>query len=85
MAVDKVIEILNGISKDYREITEQLRKERKEKRKEKIRRWKLGYTGVRSSLRMADAATGSDSDMVDNRVCTVMCPFINQSKELFLR
>ena len=70
MIMDKIIDILNGISKDYREITEQLRKERKEKRQEKIRKWRLGYTAVRASQRMSEAATGSDSDMLDGgKVC----------------
>lgn len=47
ITVDKVIDLLNDISKDYREIADQLKKERKEKRIEKLRRAKFGYAGAR--------------------------------------
>lgn len=63
IAVDKVINLLNDISKDYREIADQLKKERKEKRIEKLRRAKFGYTSAR--LRHEDV---SDPD-ADAKVC----------------
>ena len=63
IAVDKVINLLNDISKDYREIADQLKKERKEKRIEKLRRAKFGYTSAR--LRLEDV---SDPD-ADAKVC----------------
>ena len=47
ISVDKVIDVLNDISKDYREIADQLKRERKEKRIDKLRRAKFGYGGVR--------------------------------------
>ena len=47
MIVDKVIEILNDISKDYREIADQLKKEKKEKRREMIRRARAGAGSTR--------------------------------------
>lgn len=50
ISVDKVIDLLNDISKDYREIADQLKKERKEKRIEKLRRAKFGYAGARPRL-----------------------------------
>lgn len=49
ITVDKVINLLNDISRDYREIADQLKKERKEKRVERLRR-KFGYAGARSRL-----------------------------------
>ena len=54
ISVDKVIDLLNDISKDYREIADQLKKERKEKRIEKLRRAKFGYAGAR--LRLGEAS-----------------------------
>ena len=63
IAVDKVINLLNDISKDYREIAHQLKRERKEKRIEKLRRAKFGYTSAR--LRLEDA---SDPD-ANAKVC----------------
>ena len=54
ISVDKVIELLNDISKDYREIADQLKKERKEKRIEKLRRAKLGYGNAR--IRLGEAS-----------------------------
>lgn len=50
ISVDKVIELLNEISKDYREIADQLKRERKEKRIEKLRRAKFGYAAARVHL-----------------------------------
>ena len=50
ISVDKVIDLLNDISKDYREIADQLKKERKEKRIEKLRRARFGYVGARPRL-----------------------------------
>ena len=50
ISVDKVIELLNEISKDYREIADQLKRERKEKRIEKLRRAKFGYAVARARL-----------------------------------
>jgi len=47
ISVDKVIELLNDISKHYREIADQLKRERKEKRIEKLRRAKFGYAVAR--------------------------------------
>lgn len=58
ISVDKVIDLLNDISKDYREIADQLKKERREKRIEKLRRAKFGYSGARQ--RLGDA---SDPEM----------------------
>ena len=63
ISVDKVIDLLNDISKDYREIADQLKKERREKRIEKLRRAKFGYSGARQ--RLGDA---SDPEM-DTKVC----------------
>lgn len=54
ISVDKVIELLNDISKDYREIADQLKRERKEKRIEKLRRAKFGYAIGR--VRLGDAS-----------------------------
>lgn len=64
ITVDKVIDLLNDISKDYREIADQLKKERKEKRIEKLRRAKFGYAGARgrpgeASDPEADSKVGS--------------------------
>ena len=50
ITVDKVIELLNDISRDYREIADQLKRERKEKRIEKLRRAKFGYASARVRL-----------------------------------
>lgn len=58
MSLDRVIDVLNEISKDYREIADQLKKERKEKRIEKLRRAKFGYWGPR-----ARAGESSDPEM----------------------
>ena len=54
IAVDKVIDLLNDISKDYREIAGQLKREQKEKRFEKLRLAKLGYGSVR--IRFGEAS-----------------------------
>ena len=54
ISVDKVIDLLNDISKDYREIADQLKKERKEKRIEKLRRAKFGYGIAR--IRLGEAS-----------------------------
>lgn len=62
ISVDKVIELLNDISKDYREIADQLKRERKEKRIEKLRRAKFGYAASR--FRLGEA---SDPE-ADNKV-----------------
>ncbi|XP_074617953.1 piezo-type mechanosensitive ion channel component 1-like isoform X1 [Acropora palmata] len=48
VSLDRVIDLLNEVSKDYREIADQLKKERKEKRIEKLRRAKFGYWGSRA-------------------------------------
>ena len=66
IAVDKVINLLNDISKDYREIADQLKIERKEKRIEKLRRAKFGYTSARH--RLEDV---SDPD-ADAKVCVTI-------------
>ena len=50
ISFDKVIDLLNDISNDYREIADQLKKERKEKRLEKLRRGKLGFGSARFRL-----------------------------------
>ena len=60
ITVDKVINLLNDISKDYREIADQLKKERKEKRVERLRR-KFGYAGARSRL--------EEDPEADTKVC----------------
>ena len=70
IAVDKVINLLNDISKDYREIADQLKRERKAKRIEKLRRAKFGYTSGR--LRLEDA---SDPD-ADAKVCVTDNNFV---------
>ena len=54
ISVDKVIDLLNDISKDYREIAGQLKREQKEKRHEKLRRAKLGYGSAR--IRFGEAS-----------------------------
>ncbi|XP_015749151.1 PREDICTED: piezo-type mechanosensitive ion channel component 1-like [Acropora digitifera] len=48
VSLDRVIDLLNEVSKDYREIADQLKKERKEKRIEKLRRAKFGHWGSRA-------------------------------------
>lgn len=67
IAVDKVINLLNDISKDYREIADQLKKERKEKRIEKLRRAKFGYTSAR--LRHEDVSDpDADAKSMTSRI-----------------
>ena len=62
ISVDKCIELLNEISKDYREIADQLKREQREKRIEKLRRAKFGYAAAR--VRFGEA---SDPE-ADNKV-----------------
>ena len=66
ITVDKVINLLNDISKDYRDIADQLKKERKEKTIEKLRR-KFGYPSARVRLE-------EDSE-ADTKVCVDDCSF----------
>ena len=66
ITVDKVIDLLNDISKDYREIADQLKKERKEKRIEKLRRAKFGYGGAR--LRLGESSDPEADTKVRVRV-----------------
>ncbi|KAL9975258.1 hypothetical protein ACROYT_G012400 [Oculina patagonica] len=67
ITVDKVIDLLNDISKDYREIADQLKKEQKEKRIEKLRRAKFGYGSAR--VRLGEASDPeADTKSMTSRV-----------------
>lgn len=70
ISVDKVIDLLNDISKDYREIADQLKKERKEKRIEKLRRAKFGYAAAR--LRLGEASDPEADTKVQCHVITIL-------------
>ena len=67
MCVDSVIKVLREISKNYRLIADQLKKERKEKRLEKLRRARHSHIFPKSRY-----TETSDSDVADSKVTNIV-------------